>query len=104
MTDNPEHKGVHDLLSFRLDPDMTAEIEAIARQEGLSRSAILRRLLNTGIQTDGPLGPRCQQRLRTVHGELREISQVLEEAEEEEAVEDVLNAMASTEDAIERLG
>ena len=90
-----------DMISFRLDGALAEELDRVAAQDGLSRSALLRGLL-VGRVEERPTS-RCVRQLWTIHGQLRQIVADLED-DEEDAAELVQDAVNSVGESLEELG
>ena len=90
-----------DMISFRLDGVLAEELDRVAAQDGLSRSALLRGLLVGRVEERPTV--RSIHQLWTIHGQLQQIVANLKD-EEEDAAESVLNAAASVADSLEELG
>lgn len=77
MTEHTEGRPSQ-TLSLHVDGDLAAEIDAIARQDGVSRSEILRRLLLRNLEAD--LGPteRWVRKLNGIHDQLVDMIEKLE--------------------------
>jgi len=89
------------MISFRLDGALAEELDRVAAQDGVSRSALLRGLLVGRVEERPTV--RCIRQLWIIHGQLQQIAADLE-GEEEEAAESVQNAVASVSDSLEELG
>ena len=90
-----------DMISFRLDGALAEELDRVAAQDGVSRSALLRGLLVGRVEERPTV--RSIRQLWTIHGQLQQVAADLED-EEEEAAESVQNAVASVSDSLEELG
>jgi len=104
MVEHVETEPVPQTFSLHVDADLARVIDSIAEQDGASRSEVLRTLVLRSLETEVLSTSRCRRALGDMAEQLQRIAATLEEAEEEEAVEDVLNAIASTKDAIDSLG
>ncbi|KKL48264.1 hypothetical protein LCGC14_2327240 [marine sediment metagenome] len=65
-------------LSLHVDGDLAAEIDAIARQDGVSRSEILRRLLLRNLEADLDTTERWVRQLNGIHDQLVDVIEKLE--------------------------
>jgi len=92
-----------ELISFRLDGALQEAVDRIARQDRCSRSEVLRRLLMANLHSEDQLTVRCVRRLRAIEGELTQIHELLEEAEEDEAAGFVEYAVDGAGRAIDEL-
>ncbi len=90
-----------DMISFRLDGALAEELDRVAAQDGLSRSALLRGLLVGRVEERPTV--RCIRQLWTIHGQLQQIVANLE-GEEEDAAELVQDAVNSVAESLEELG
>ncbi len=91
-----------DMISFRLDGALADELDRVARQDGLSRSGMLRELLLGRVQE--PPRTRCIRLLWTIHGELQVVVDVLNDDEEEDVASLVQDAVDSVAESLEELG
>jgi len=90
-----------DMISFRLDGALAEELDRVAAQDGLSRSALLRGLLVGRVEERPTV--RCIRQLWMIHGQLEQIVANLED-EEEDAAELVQDAVNSVAGSLEELG
>ncbi len=103
MTEHVEDRAAYQTFSLHVDGDLAAEIDAIARQEGVTRSEILRRLLLRNL--DAGLGPtqRWVRKLNGIHDELAKVFEQVEETEADDATNLLGDAIEATRDAINAL-
>ena len=82
-----------DMISFRLDGVLAEELDRVAAQDGLSRSALLRGLLVGRVEERPKV--RCIRQLWTIHGQLQKIAVELEDQEEDatQLVQDAVNSV-----------
>lgn len=92
-----------ELISFRLDGALQEAVDRIARQDGCSRSEVLRRLLMANLQSEEQLTVRCVRRLRAIEGELTQMHELLGDAEAEDAAEFVEEAVDAVGRAVDEL-
>ncbi len=96
MTEHVDLQSTTQILSLQLDGDLAREIDAIARQDGVTRSEILRRLLLSSLQTEIEDTSRCMRELVEISDRLERIQGRLVRIDADdaaEAVEDVVNAI-----------
>ncbi len=104
MTEHVELQSTPQILSLQLDGDLAREIDAIAQQDGVTRSEILRRLLLSSLQTEMEDTSRCMRELVEISGRLERIQGRLVKLDADdaaEAVEDVVNAIVLAIDEVE---
>ncbi len=92
-----------DVISFRLDGALQEAVDRIARQDGCSRSEILRRLLMANLQSEDQLTVRWIRRLRAIEGELTQMHELFGEAEASDAAEFVEEAVDAVGRAVDEL-
>ena len=102
MIDSP-NPATEEMLSFRLDGALATALDRIARQDGASRSEILRRLLLAGVEREEQLTGRWIRRLRAIEGELAAVHELVEEAEADDAAEFLDLAVDAVARAIDEL-
>jgi len=103
MTEHAVVEPTSQTLSLKVDEDLAAQIDSIARQDGVSRSEILRRLLLRNLQVESRVSIRCQHGLRAITGQLERILEILQDAESDEAAEFVDGAIDGIAAAIDEL-
>ena len=86
MIDYPSPQS-GEMISFRLDTALQEAVDRIARQDGCSRSEVLRRLLMANLQSEEQLTVRCVRRLRAIEGEMAQMHELLYDDEAEDAAE-----------------
>ncbi len=104
MAEHVDLQSTTQILSLQLDGDLAREIDAIARQDGVTRSEILRRLLLSSLQTEIEDTSRCMRELVEISGRLERIQGRLVKIDADdaaEAVEDVVNAIVLAIDELE---
>jgi len=103
MTEDVEVRPITQILSLKVDGDLAAEIDAIARQDGVTRSEILRRLLLRNLEAD--LGPteRWVRKLNGIHDQLVGVFNEVEQSEADDAANTLSAAIESLSDAIDEL-
>jgi len=104
MTEHVDLQSTPQILSLQLDGDLAREIDAIAQQDGVTRSEILRRLLLSSLQTEMEDTSRCMRELVEISGRLERIQGRLVKLDADdaaEAVEDVVNAIVLAIDEVE---
>ena len=93
-----------DMISFRMDDDLAHHLDRIAQQDGLSRSELLRQLLLWRVDSAFPPTTFCIRQLWTVHGQLQDIVDALNNDDEDKAADSVQDAVDSIADSLEELG
>ncbi len=96
MTEHVDAQLPPQILSLQIDGDLAGEIDAIARQDGVTRSEILRRLLLSSLRPEIDDTSRCVRELVEISGRLERIQERLVNLDADdaaEAVEDVVDAI-----------
>ena len=57
-TDQPKHKQLIQMLSFRVVPAYYKEIEKVANQKGMTTSKLIRTYIKEGMKRDGELSDK----------------------------------------------
>lgn len=97
MTEHVDVEPRPQILSLQLDRELAGEIDSIARQDGVTRSEILRRLLLSSLRVEIQDTSRCIRELVEISGRLERIQARLVKLDADdaaEAVEDVVDAVA----------
>ncbi len=103
MTEDIDLRSSPQILSVHLDGDLADEIDSIARLDGVSRSALLRRLLLSSLDTEKLETVRLLRRLRAAEGELAQIHKLLEDLEADDAAEAIEDAVEAIVVAVDEL-
>ncbi len=103
MTEHLEDRAAYQTFSLHVDGDLAAEIDAIARQDGVTRSEILRRLLLRNLEAD--LGPteRWVRKLNGIHDQLVDVFKEVEQSEADDAANTLSAAIEELSDTIDAL-
>jgi len=105
MTENPDSPPSGDVVSLRLEGEFADEVDRIARQDGCSRSEVLRRLLVANLERQGLVTTvRWIRTLRVIKGQLLALRENFEEAEADDAaqaIEDAVDAIVAAIDELE---
>jgi len=104
MTENPDSPPSGDVVSLRLEGEFADEVDRIARQDGCSRSEVLRRLLVGNLESKGLVTVRWIRTLRVIEGQLSSLRESVEEAEADDAaqaIEDAVDAIVLAIDELE---
>ncbi len=103
MTEDVDVRPTSQILSLHVDGELAAEIDAIAREDGVTRSEILRRLLLRNLEAD--LGPtkRWVRKLNGIHDQLVDVFKEVEETEADDAANTLSAAIEWLSDTIDAL-
>jgi len=92
------------VVALRLEGEFADEVDRIAREDGCSRSEVLRRLLLANLESEGLVTVRWIRRLGVIAGQLTALREDFEEAEAvnpASAIEDALDAIEVAIDELE---
>ena len=102
MKNNPNPTS-RDVVSVRLEGALADEVNRIAKEDGLSRSEILRRLLVASLESEQPPTVRCLSQLGVIERQLEQITATLDDVEAEDAAASVEAAAGWVTQSIEEL-
>ncbi len=102
MTDDMDRPAAG-VISLRLEGEFADQIDRIAAADGVSRSEVLRRALLANLAADVGTTARWIRRLETIHDQLVDLFDQVEETEADDATNLLGEAVESTRDAINAL-